>query len=32
MRVIILGPREPIPPVKGGAIEKLTWEIGKIFI
>jgi glycosyltransferase involved in cell wall biosynthesis len=29
MNIIILGPREPIPPTKGGAIEKLTWGLAK---
>jgi glycosyltransferase involved in cell wall biosynthesis len=29
MNIIILGPREPVPPTKGGAIEKLTWGLAK---
>lgn len=29
MKIIILGPREPVPPSKGGAIEKLTWNLAK---
>ena len=27
MNIILLGPREPIPPTKGGAIEKLTYGL-----
>jgi glycosyltransferase involved in cell wall biosynthesis len=29
MNIIILGPREPVPPIKGGAIEKLTWNLAR---
>jgi len=29
MNIIILGPREPVPPTRGGAIEKLTWGLAK---
>jgi glycosyltransferase involved in cell wall biosynthesis len=32
MNVIILGPREPIPPIKGGAIEKLTWNLARFLV
>jgi len=27
MHIVILGSREPIPPIRGGAIEKLTWGL-----
>jgi len=27
MHVVLLGPREPVPPLRGGAIEKLTWQL-----
>jgi glycosyltransferase involved in cell wall biosynthesis len=30
MNIIILGPREPVPPIKGGAIEKLTWNLARL--
>jgi len=29
MHVILLGPREPVPPLRGGAIEKLTWQLAR---
>jgi len=29
MNILILGPREPVPSIKGGAIEKLTWNLAK---
>jgi glycosyltransferase involved in cell wall biosynthesis len=29
MNIIILGPREPVPPIKGGAIEKLIWNLAR---
>ena len=29
MNVLILGPREPIPPTRGGAIEKLTFDLAR---
>ena len=32
MNVIILGPREPVPPIKGGAIEKLTWNLARFHV
>jgi len=28
-KIILLGPREPVPPTRGGAIEKLTWGLAK---
>ena len=27
MNIIILGPREPVPPLRGEAIEKFTWGL-----
>ena len=32
MNIIILGSREPIPPIKGGAIEKLTWNLARFLV
>jgi len=32
MRIVILGPREPVPPTKGGAIEKLTWGLARSIV
>jgi glycosyltransferase involved in cell wall biosynthesis len=32
MNVIILGSREPVPPIKGGAIEKLTWNLARFLV
>jgi len=29
MHVVLLGPREPVPPLRGGAIEKLTWQLAR---
>jgi len=29
MNIILLGPREPIPPTRGGAIEKLTYGLAR---
>jgi hypothetical protein len=29
MNILILGPREPVPSIKGGAIEKLTWNLAR---
>jgi glycosyltransferase involved in cell wall biosynthesis len=32
MNIIILGSREPIPPIKGGAIEKLAWNLARFLV
>lgn len=32
MHIVILGPREPVPPIRGGAIEKLTFNLARYLV
>jgi len=32
MHVVLLGPREAVPPLRGGAIEKLTWQLARSLV